>query len=101
MASPDRTFKSLAMSKKPSTKLTGSDRRSAANRLLDRVSRGLGRTALRELRDILNNDIRTLASELGVDWAGHAPQLASGDASCLPPFVQVIMSSISEKRPIL
>lgn len=101
MASPDRTFKSLAISKKPSAKLTDSDRRSAANRLLDRVSRGLGRTTLRELRDILNNDIRTLASELGVDWAGHAPQLASGDASCLPPFVQVIMSSISEKRPIL
>jgi hypothetical protein len=77
-----------------------SDRGSAASRLFDRVSRWLGRTTLRELREILQNDIRTLASEPDFDWAGHAPQLASGDASCLPPFTQVIITSIAEKRAI-
>ena len=81
-------------------KLARSDRGSAASRLFDRVSRWLGRTTLRELRDILQNDIRTLASEPDFDWAGHAPQLASGDVSCLPPFTQVIITSMAEKRPI-
>lgn len=77
-----------------------SDRGSAASRLFDRVSRWLGRATLSELRDILNHDIIKLASEPGFDWAGHAPQLAIGDTSCLPPFTQVIITSIAEKRAI-
>lgn len=77
-----------------------SDRGSAASRLFNRVSRWFGLTTLSELREILHNDIPKLASEPGFDWAGHAPQLASGDASCLPPFTQVIITSIAEKRPI-
>ncbi|CAN1566745.1 vWFA domain containing protein [Sphingomonadaceae bacterium] len=81
-------------------KLTPTNRGLAASRLFDWVSRWFGRTTLSELRDILHNDIRKLASEPGFDWAGHAPQLASGDASCLPPFTQVIIASIAEKRPI-
>jgi len=81
-------------------KLAPSDRGSAASRLVDHVGRLLGRTTLSELRDILQNDIRTLASEPDFDWAGHAPQLASGDVSCLPPFTQVSITSIAEKRPI-
>ena len=81
-------------------KLGPSDGGSVTNRLVDRIGRLLGRTTLSELRDILNNDIRMLAFEPDFDWAGYAPQLASGDVSCLPPFTQVIISSISEKRPI-
>jgi len=81
-------------------KLTPANRGSAVSRLLNRVSRWFGLTTLSELRDILQNDIRKLASAPDFDWAGHAPQLANGDASCLPPFTQVIITSIAEKRPI-
>ena len=81
-------------------KLTPANRGSAVSRLLNRVSRWFGLTTLSELRDILHHDIIKLASEPGFDWAGHAPQLASGDASCLPPFTQVIITSIAEKRAI-
>ena len=66
----------------------------------DRVGRLLGRTPVSDFREILRVDIPLLIKEPGLDWAGHAAELANRNVSSLPRSIQAMAEWIAEKRPI-
>lgn len=65
-------------------------------RARDRITRGPAYA----LTEVLSQDVRKLAMEPSLDWAGHAAELAKGDTSSLPPLMREMITWTAAKRPI-